>query len=69
MPAQPERPGQLPQALRLGGERDPAGPVATNSGLMPNGSRAPNSTRSWVSQIRKANIPRSRATAAGPQWW
>ena len=47
----------------------PAGPVATYSGLMPNGSRAPNSTRSRESQISKANIPRSRLTAAAPQWW
>ena len=47
----------------------PPGPSATNSGLIPNGSRAPNSTRSWASQIRNANMPRSRDTAAGPQWW
>ena len=47
----------------------PAGPSATNSGLIPNGSRATNSTRSWVSQIAKANMPRRRETAAGPQWW
>ena len=47
----------------------PAGPEATNSGLMPNGSRAPNSTRSWASQMRNANIPRRRPTPAGPQWW
>ena len=47
----------------------PSGVVAVNSGLMPNGSRAPNSTRSSVSQIRKANMPRSRVTAALPQWW
>ena len=38
----------------------PAGPSAMNSGLMPNGSRATNSTRSWASQIAKANMPRSR---------
>ncbi len=47
----------------------PAGPAATNSGLMPNGSRATNSSRSWASQMAKANMPRSRDTAAGPQWW
>ena len=45
----------------------PAGVVAVKSGLMPNGSRAPKSAPSTVSQIRNANMPRSRAVASGPQ--
>ena len=36
---------------------------------MPKGSRATKSDRSTVSQMAKANMPRSRRTAAGPQWW
>jgi hypothetical protein len=42
--------------------------VIVYSGLIPNQSRAPNSTRSWLSQIRNANMPRSRDTHCSPQY-
>ncbi len=44
----------------------PPEPVARNSGLMPNGSRARNSSRVWVSQTANANMPRRRRTASAP---
>ncbi|SKS49711.1 Uncharacterised protein [Mycobacteroides abscessus subsp. abscessus] len=47
----------------------PPGPVAMKSGLMPKGSRAQNNSRSAVSQIANANMPRSRCSASGPQKW
>jgi hypothetical protein len=55
--AEPQRGRELEEALLLAGERDARGSLATNS------------TRSWVSQIAKANMPRRREVAAGPQWW
>ena len=45
----------------------PAVPVAMNSGLMPNGSRAQNNSRSTVSHSANANMPRSRVSASVPQ--
>ncbi|OOK68071.1 asparagine synthase domain protein [Mycobacterium kansasii] len=47
----------------------PPAPVARNSGLMPNGSRAQNNSRVTVSQSAKANMPRSRLSTSVPQWW
>ena len=47
----------------------PSASRVTNSGLMPKGSRAPKTVFSWVSQMRKANMPRSRWTTSWPHWW
>ena len=47
----------------------PPAPVAMNSGLMPNGSRAQNNSVLAVSHSANANMPRSRVSASVPQWW
>ena len=45
----------------------PPEPVAMNSGLMPNGSRAQNNSLATVSHSANANMPRSRVSASVPQ--
>ena len=47
----------------------PPGPEAMNNGLIPNGSRAQNSSPRTVSHSANANIPRSRVSAPVPQKW
>ena len=53
--------------LAFGATAVPAGPVAMNSGLMPKGSRAQNSSLATVSHSANANMPRSRVSAPVPQ--
>ena len=64
----PTSAARLQQALLLTADGGAAGPVAMNSGLMPNGSRAQNNSWFVVSHSANANMPRSRLSASVPQW-